>query len=228
MKSFHSINIFSSIGPDTLKAISADIKTAGARPIRLRINSPGGLVSDGLAIYSLLNGHKPGVHVDILGVAASMATVLACVGKPVRMAANALFMIHNPWTDTVGNADQLRRTADTLDAFCGPMVEIYVARTKLPEAEVRALMDAETWLTAEEAKTLNFVDEIAAPAPQANASIDAAARRWPKLAASLAKASRSNSEALAARYAAMPAGPARQAFYTANKWALFAARRKNL
>jgi ATP-dependent Clp endopeptidase proteolytic subunit ClpP len=221
----YEIELFSSIEEDALKTFSEQMKKVGARPIRLKINSPGGLVSEGLAMLALLQSHKPGVSVEILGICASMATVLACVGRPVRMAENGIYMIHNPWVETGGNAQKLRKTADQLDSFTKPMVDVYRARTGLPEAQIRSMMDCESWFSAAEAKQLNFIDEIGPPSAVAHASINAAARKWPKLAAALAKARNSNPQSLADQYAKMPPGPVRLAFFAANKWALFASRK---
>jgi ATP-dependent protease ClpP protease subunit len=226
MKGSYAIELFSEIGPDTLKVFSEQVKKAGARPIRLRLNSPGGLVGPGLAMAALVKGHKAGVFVEILGLAASMATVVAVAGKPVRMAENALFMIHNPWLETAGNAHHLRKTAAELDQITVPLVNAYCARTGRAEAEIRALMDAESWLSAAEAKKLGFVDEIGAPSAEARASIAAAARKWPKLAAALAKARKSNPQNIADQYAKMPPGPARLDFFSRHKWALFASRKQ--
>ena len=226
MKGSYEIELFSEIGPDTLKAISEQVKKAGARPIRLKINSPGGLVTEGLAILAILKAHKAGVSVEILGIAASMATVVATAGKPVRIAENGLFMIHNPWMETAGNAAHLRKTAAELDQFTRPMIEAYKSRTGLPDSEIRRMMDEETWMTPAEAKKLGFVDEIGAPSPAAKASITAAALKWPKLAAALTRAGKRNPEALVSQYLKIPSGPSRLAFFTANKSALFTARTK--
>ena len=125
--------------------------------VEVRLNSPGGLVSEGLAIFNALKPRKPIVYID--GVVASIASLIAMAGASIVAAENSLLMIHDPWTDATGNPSQLRRTADLLDKHLDAMVSAY-ARSGLRESQLRDLMAAETWMTAEEAHELGFVDEI--------------------------------------------------------------------
>lgn len=128
--------------------------------VEVRLNSPGGLVSEGLAIYNALKPRKPTVFID--GVVASIASLIAMAGATVIAAENSLLMIHDPWTDTTGNPAQLRRTADLLDKHLDAMVSAY-ARSGVDEFELRNMMAEETWMTAEEALDFGFVDEIGEP-----------------------------------------------------------------
>ncbi|HEV7405180.1 MAG TPA: head maturation protease, ClpP-related [Chthoniobacteraceae bacterium] len=154
--------IYAEIGSfaQTAIAMLASLKTYGEKRINLRINSPGGSVIQGNAIYNALLRHKPGVTVQIDGMAASMASYLAMVGKPVRMAENGLFMIHNPSGAAQGGSEQMRTAAQVMDKIKAQLVNAYVAKTGIPAAEIAAMMDAETWFTAEEAKAQGFIDEI--------------------------------------------------------------------
>lgn len=131
-----------------------------ASQINLRINSPGGSVFDGVAIYNSLKAHKAKITTYIDGVAASIASIIALAGDEVRMAKNAMFMVHDPWALVVGNASDLRNTAETLDKVAGTLVQTYVNASTLDADEVRAAMLAETWYTAEEAKDIGFVDKV--------------------------------------------------------------------
>lgn len=134
-----------------------------AKTIKVRINSRGGDVVDGLAIYSLLNeASRKGarVEVDIDGLAASMASVIAMAGDEIRIAAGAFLMIHNPWGVGIGESDDLRSLADTLDKMRDNLVGIYAARSGQSAEQIRSMMDAETWMKADEAKSLGFVDSI--------------------------------------------------------------------
>ena len=97
------------------KEFLADLGKLDGQHIHLRINSPGGSVVEGTAIYNALRRHKGGLTVHIDALAASMASVIAMSGSPVYIADNALLMIHNPWTVSAGDSDQLRKEADLLD-----------------------------------------------------------------------------------------------------------------
>lgn len=146
-------------------AVVSEIRDMGdVDALNVLINSPGGIVTDGLAIYHELATHPAAVTVEISGVAASMASAIAMAGDTVRMAKNAHMMIHDPWNVAVGDADDLRKAADLLDQFGTSLVAIYAHKTGLDEAEIRDMMAAETWLTAEEALARGFIDEIIEPA----------------------------------------------------------------
>jgi len=139
--------------------------------ITVRINSPGGSVFDGYAIFNALKSRAAQVTTKVEGLAASMASIVALAGSKVTAAANSMFMIHNPWSGVAGDSEDLRKTADLLDKLTGQLVGIYAAKTGLPDADVRAAMDAETWFTAAEAKEWGLVDEITDEIP-AVASFD--------------------------------------------------------
>lgn len=129
--------------------------------LNVYINSPGGDVFAGQAIYSILKRHtaKKVVHVD--GVAASIASVVAMAGDVVRMPANSMMMIHNPMGGCWGFASDHRKMADDLDHIREGMLAAYQSKvTKLSKDEIIALLDAETWMTAEEAVEKGFADEL--------------------------------------------------------------------
>lgn len=137
-----------------------DLQKVEAKEITLRINSPGGDVFGGTAIYNALLRHPAKVHTKIDGLAASMASVIALAGDTVEMAENAFFMIHKPWTFMLGNADDLRKEAEVLDKIEGSAVSIYAKSGDLSEQEIRTAMAEETWYSAEEAKDAGFIDSI--------------------------------------------------------------------
>lgn len=133
----------------------------GSSPITVAINSPGGNVFDGFAIYNALLrlGDRCTVRID--GLAASIASVIACGGHRVVMAANALLMIHNPWSLAYGTAEELRKTADLIDKTREGILAAYRRRAPtLDEDKLALLLDEESWFTATEAVTLGFADEI--------------------------------------------------------------------
>lgn len=141
---------------DELKAIDD-----GQAAITVAINSPGGDVFDGFAIHNALLRLGARCTVRIDGLAASAASVIACGGHQVVMAANAMLMIHNPWTFTYGSAHDLRKTADMMDKARDGILAAY--RRKAPaieDATLIQMLDEETWLSADEALALGLVDVI--------------------------------------------------------------------
>lgn len=128
--------------------------------INLRINSEGGAVFDAVAIYNTLMRHQARVVVDIDGVAASSASLVAMAGDRIRMAEDSVMMIHDPWTPSGGTAAELREKAATLDKLESTVRSIYAKRTKLSDDEIDVLMANETWMTADEAVHYHFADEI--------------------------------------------------------------------
>lgn len=131
-------------------------KMADAETLTIRINSPGGIVTDGMAIYSYLKGHKAKKRIIVDGLAASMASVVAMAGDEIVVPDNAFLMIHNPWTIAIGDADDMRHEAGVLDKMGGSIVAIYAERTGMAADDLRALMDAETWMTGAEAREKGF------------------------------------------------------------------------
>lgn len=154
-----------------LKQIANDLANI-TKPIKLRINSYGGELFAGQAIYSLLKNHKYGVTTIVDGVAASAASVIAMAGNPVIMPNNSLLMIHNSWTYASGNADDLEKTADDLRKADETLFAVYKAKggDKLPDDKLREMLKAETWLTADEALSYGLIDKI--DESVINASID--------------------------------------------------------
>jgi ATP-dependent Clp protease protease subunit len=131
----------------------------GVDRIDLRIASGGGSIVEGNTIFNALKRHQAKVVTHIDSLAASMASVIAMAGDEIHMAENALLMIHNPWTMSMGGAEQLRKDADLLDKMEANIRSSYSRSNKTPE-EIDALMEAETYFTAEEALEAGFIDSI--------------------------------------------------------------------
>lgn len=168
------ISIYDEIGMwgVTAKQFISDLKALGdVKDITVSINSPGGSVFDGLTIYNALRASGANVTVKVMGIAASIASIIAMAGKKIVMPENSFMMIHNPLNVIYGNADDMREMADILDKVGSSLVATYVARTGKSEEEVKALMDAETYMTAAEAKELGFADEVI-PAVEAKAAFE--------------------------------------------------------
>lgn len=139
--------------------------------INLHINSPGGDVFDGNAIYNQLQAHPADIIVDIDGIAASIASVIAMSGQTIRIAKNAMLMIHNPSGLGMGDSDEMRRVAALLDTVKGNLVQTYADRTGALSEQISAWMDDETWFTAEDAVQNGFAT-LVSDASKVSASFD--------------------------------------------------------
>ena len=156
------VYIFDEIGTFGLTAQSfiEEIKSYKDTPMSLHINCVGGDVFEGMAIYNVLKKRTARTTVYIEGIAASMGSVIALAGDEVVMAENSLFMIHNAWGGAMGEATEIRKTAALLDKISGEIADIYTKKTNLPYNRVKEMMDQETWLSADEAFNLGFIDSI--------------------------------------------------------------------
>lgn len=146
----------------TPRLFAEELKALGGKPLTVRVNSPGGDVFAAQSIYNQLKTYSGHITMRIDGLAASAATIVTCAGDIVIMPTNALYMIHNPATYAWGNAEEMRTAADVLDTVRKTIINVYQKRTgeNLTAEELAAMMDDETWLTAEEALAYGFVDQI--------------------------------------------------------------------
>ena len=156
------IYIFDKIGMHgvTAQDFIGEIKELKNTPINLRINSLGGDVFNGMAIYNVIKKREAKTTVYIEGIAASIATIIALGADEVVMSENSLFMIHNAWGVTMGDAKDMRKSAETLEKISTELTEIYMKKTGLSYDVVSNMMDEKTWLNSEEAYELGFVDTI--------------------------------------------------------------------
>ncbi|MBX3044896.1 MAG: ATP-dependent Clp protease proteolytic subunit [Candidatus Kapabacteria bacterium] len=162
------IDIFGVIGdawsdnPITDESIRRQLKDkAEGEELIVYINSPGGSVTQGLAIYALLKEHKP--EVRIIGEASSMATVLACAGSKVMMADSAVMLFHKPWSFTWGNEDEIEKTTKNLKTLKESMIKIYQNRTGKTAEEIEDILATDVYQNAEQCKEWGFVDEVYKP-----------------------------------------------------------------
>lgn len=148
----------------TAQRFGQDLKALGdVKTINLRINSDGGDVFDGRAIYTLLAQHPARVISHVDGLAASIASLIMLAGNEVRMADGSFIMIHNAWGMGIGDANEMRRLADLLDSVTASITDTYIARTKGDRKEIENWMNDETWMTASEAKDRGFCDVVTEP-----------------------------------------------------------------
>ena len=131
-----------------------------SEPLTVRVNSVGGSVFDGLAMYAALKQYPGKVTTIVEGLAGSIASIIALAADDVVMAEGSFFMIHNPWTQTQGNADELRKSASDLEKMQGQLLAIYRRETGRSDEELQALMDAETYLDASESLKLGFAGRV--------------------------------------------------------------------
>jgi ATP-dependent Clp protease protease subunit len=146
------------------KAFLDELKALGpVAELTVRINSPGGSVFDGVAIYNALKRHDAAITVWIDGIAASIASMIAMAGDQVVMPENAMLMLHDPSGLVMGTAFDMRAMAEALDKMKAGMVAAYCDKSGRDDAEIEALMAAESWLSAEEAVDLGLADRIEQP-----------------------------------------------------------------
>lgn len=161
----NTIGIYDPIGYDywddsgvTAKRISAALRSLDGADVVVNINSPGGDVFEGLAIYNLLREYKGHVTVRVLGVAASAASFIAMAADEIQIARAGFFMIHNAWTGLWGNRNDLRETADFLEQIDDTIADIYHVKSGLGMDELKADMDKERWINGRDAIDSGFAD----------------------------------------------------------------------
>ena len=141
------------------EVVDALAKMDGKR-VKVHINSPGGNIDEGIAMFNALKKHNGGVDTVVDSLAASMGSYLMLVGRTRTISKNAMVMIHNPMTMAFGNAIELRKTADTLDKYLARMLPVYAKKTGKPVEELQPLLDAETWYVGQEIIENGFATEI--------------------------------------------------------------------
>ena len=168
------ILIYSEIGVEpgevSSQSVMDQLAAANSAPVLVRINSVGGMVTEGVAIYNALLSYAGGVNVSIDGLAASIASLIAMAGKEIMMAENAFLMIHNA-EGPGGNAAAMRRTIPTLEAMSQNILAAYVKRTGMDATAIGDLMDKESWLSAADALGMGFIDSVT-PAGKITARVD--------------------------------------------------------
>lgn len=151
----------------TSQQIQTFLQKLGPGPLTLNINSPGGDMFEGLAIYNLLREHNGEVTVNVIGTAASAASVIAMAGDTINIAKAGFIFIHNTWLTYSGNRNDFIAMAESLLPFDKAMAGIYSDRSGIAEADVLALMDADTWIPGAEAVEKGFADAVIADGAQA-------------------------------------------------------------
>jgi len=163
----NTITVFDVIGEDwwtgggfTAKRMSAALRSIGAKDVTVQVNSPGGDMFEGIAIYNLLREHPAKVTIQVMGWAASAASIIAMAGDDIRMGLGTFMMVHNAWGVVVGNRHDMRDAAGLFDGFDSAIVDIYAARTGQDRKAIEKLMDAETFMGPTEAVNGGFADAV--------------------------------------------------------------------
>ncbi|HAF4342730.1 TPA: Clp protease ClpP [Salmonella enterica] len=195
----NTISVFDVIGQDywgegiTAKRIAGALRAMNGADVTVNINSPGGDMFEGLAIYNLLREYEGHVTVKVLGIAASAASVIAMAGDDIQIGRGAFLMIHNCWVYAMGNRHDFAELAQSLEPFDTAMADIYAARSGLDMSAVQKLMDAESYIGGSDAVAKGLADSLlSADAVSDGDESPAAALR--KLDALLAKTNTPRSE----------------------------------
>lgn len=180
----------------TVKRIDAALRAIGDKPVTVYINSPGGDMFEGIAIYNRLREHSQSVTTKVLGLAASAASVIYLAGEQRQVASSAFLMIHNCWTYTVGNRHVLRDIADDMEEFDSAMAELYAETSGQEIEDMAALMDDETFIRGKRAVELGLATGLLTQ-DEVTESDDEASKQTSSLKAmdvALAKAGMSRSD----------------------------------
>ena len=163
----NTITIYDVIGEDmwtgggcTAKRMAGALRSIGRNEVTVKINSPGGDVFEGIAIYNMLREHPAKVTVDVMGWAASAASIIAMAGDEIRMGLGTFMMVHNSWGVVVGNRHDMQEAVKLFEGFDAAIVDIYEARTGMKRAAIEKLMDAETFMGPSESVKNGFADVV--------------------------------------------------------------------
>jgi len=162
-----TITMFDVVGEDfwsgggiTAKKVASQLRAIGDRPVTVQINSPGGDMFEGIAIYNVLREHPQDVTVQVMGMAASAASIIAMAGDKVEIGASSFLMIHNCWVLAMGNRNEFRDLADWLDPFDSAMVTLYAQRSGQDAKSIATWMDKETYMSGAQAIERGFADAL--------------------------------------------------------------------
>jgi len=194
----NTISIYDVIGEDswtgggfTARRMAGALRAIGKTDVTVNVNSPGGDMFEGIAIYNLLREHDAKVTINVMALAASAASIIAMAGDEINMGLGSFMMVHNAWGVTVGNRHDFAQASDLFAGFDAAMADIYEARTGMKRAEIEKLMDAETFMGPSDAVRNGFADAVsdAINAPSADAkNLDRGLMARRQTEAALAKA----------------------------------------
>jgi ATP-dependent protease ClpP protease subunit len=146
----------------TAKRVAAALREIGDSQVTVNINSPGGDFFEGVAIYTVLREHKAKINVNVVGIAASAASVIAMAGDEIAISKVGFFMVHNTWAIAIGNRHDMRAAADLLEPFDASMAGLYAARAEADLRQAETWMDEETWFNGDQAVAAGLADGLMA------------------------------------------------------------------
>lgn len=198
----NTISIFDFIGSDpwtgggfNAKRLGGALRAIGNKDVTVAINSPGGDMFEGLAMYNMLADHPGKVTVKVMGVAASAASIIAMAGDEIQMGLGSFLMIHNAWGAVIGNQNDMREAADTFAQFDSAMADIYEHRSGQDKKTIAKMMDAETFMTAKDAVEKGFATStFEAPEKSGDTKASAETQAKREFRAIRAKAGKTRSE----------------------------------
>lgn len=196
-----TLSIYDAIGADMFgQGITAaqvqDALQGDHKTVTVRVNSPGGDAMEGVTIYNLLASSKKPVNVIVDGLAASAASIIAMAGETITMNEGSMMMIHDAIGIGMGNSDEMRKLADTLDSVTSSIADIYVSNTGLSKDAVLKMMSDETWMSGAEAKQNGFCTAIGKGAKVSNSFDLSKFKNTPKELLNVAKTKRVDGEDL--------------------------------
>jgi ATP-dependent protease ClpP protease subunit len=161
------ITMFEDIGEDywsgggvTAKKVAAQLRAIGDRSVEVQINSPGGDIFEGIAIYNVLREHPKDITVKVMGMAASAASLITMAGDQIEIGVSSFVMIHNCWVLAMGNRHDMAAVAEWLAPFDQAMIDLYALRTGGDAAQIGKWMDAESWMSGSTAIERGFADAL--------------------------------------------------------------------
>jgi len=190
-----ALNIYEQIGLDprtgegmTAGRVAGILRSLNGRDVTVNINSPGGEVFEGLAIYNQLREYSGNVAINVIGLAASISSVIAMAGNSLNVARTGFLMVHNAWTVVAGNRHDMTDAAATMEPFDDVIASVYSVKSGGAKADFASLMDAETWIGGERAIELGLANglldsDLIGESNEANDGATASARKADRLLA---------------------------------------------
>ncbi len=160
----NTINIYDQIGEDwdgsgmTARLVNSVLRRAKGEPVVVNVNSPGGDFFEGVTIYNMLREYEGRIDVNVIGLAASAASVIAMAADELKVAKSGFLMIHNSWGMVIGNQHDMTKAAETFAVFDSAMAGVYANRSGKTEDEISVLMSSDYWMTGETAVEDGFAD----------------------------------------------------------------------
>ena len=162
----NTLSIYDQIGESwdgsgmTAKVVNSVLRRADGDTVTVNVNSPGGDFFEGVTIYNMLREYDGTVNMNVIGLAASAASIIAMAADELRVAKAGFLMIHNSWGLVIGNQADMRDAADTFAVFDKAMASVYSARSGIDETEIASMMSTELWMTGEQAVADGFADGL--------------------------------------------------------------------